>query len=97
MYTSSSITFPRMKKKPNNVTRFGAIHIGSSSTKPFHYTIIRMQHSAIASVDGAYVMLEDVAGDEGFIDARVLVCSQVLQRIVGDAFVPRGLCTINRG
>lgn len=29
----------------------------------------------------AYVMLEDVARDEGFIDARVLVRAEVLQRI----------------
>jgi hypothetical protein len=29
----------------------------------------------------AYVMLEDVARDEGFIDARVFVRAEVLQRI----------------
>jgi hypothetical protein len=41
MYSSSSTTFPSMKKKPNNVTRFGAIHSGRSSTKPFHCAGVR--------------------------------------------------------
>jgi hypothetical protein len=82
-----------MKKKPNNVTRFGAIHMGNSSTKPFHYSIVRLR--AVACVEGAYVMLEDVAGDEGFIDARVFVRSEVLQRIFGDAFMPGGFYTFN--
>jgi hypothetical protein len=40
-------------------------------------------------------MLEDVAGDEGLIDARVLVRSQVLQGVFGNALVPRGVCIIN--
>jgi hypothetical protein len=46
---------------------------------------------------GAYVMLEDVAGDEGFVDARVFVGSEVLQGIFGDALMPRGFCAINHG
>lgn len=50
---------------------------------------------AIARVQGAYVMLEDVAGDEGFVDARVFVRPEVLQRIFGDALMPRGFCAIN--
>jgi hypothetical protein len=94
MYSSSSITFPRIKKKPSNVTRFGAIHMGNSSTKPFHYTIVSLRCGRMRI--GAYVVLEDVAGDEGFVDARVLVCSQVLQRVFGDALMPRGIYTINR-
>jgi hypothetical protein len=39
----------------------------------------------------SYVVLEDVAGDEGFVDARVLVRLQVLERIFGDALV---LCSV---
>jgi hypothetical protein len=41
MYSSRSPTFPIIKKKPSNVTRFGAIHMGSSSTKPFHCARVR--------------------------------------------------------
>ena len=37
-------------------------------------------------------MLEDVARDEGLVDARVLVALEVLQRVVGDALVLRGFC-----
>jgi hypothetical protein len=61
-----------MKKKPNKVTRFGASHSGRSSTKPFHCACIRTCCS-VRDRDGAYVVLKDVAGDEGFIDARVFV------------------------
>ena len=38
-------------------------------------------------------MFEDVAGDEGFVDARVFVRPQVLQGIFGDALVPRSFYT----
>lgn len=37
-------------------------------------------------------MLEDVAGDEGFIDARVFVRLEMLQRILGHAFVLCSFC-----
>jgi len=40
-------------------------------------------------------VLEDVAGDEGFVDTRVFVCFQMLKRICGDTFVLCGLCTPN--
>jgi hypothetical protein len=43
--------------------------------------------------DGAYVVLEDVAGDEGFIDAGVFVGFQVLQRVFGDALMRRSFYT----
>lgn len=39
-------------------------------------------------------MLEDVAGDEGFVDTRVLVRLEVLQRILRDAFVLRSICDL---
>lgn len=46
-------------------------------------------------------MLEDVAGDVGFVDARVLVRLEVLQGILRDAFMLRKIChlsvTILRG
>jgi hypothetical protein len=80
-----------MKKKPNNVTRFGAIHMGNSSTKPFH--CVHVSSCCGRAHSGAsYVVLEDVAGDEGLVDARVLVRSQVLQRIVRDALVLCSFC-----
>lgn len=41
---------------------------------------------------GPYVVLEDVAGDEGLVDARVLVRLEVLQRFLGDAFVRGSFC-----
>ena len=41
----------------------------------------------------AYVVLEDVARDEGLVDTRVLVRLQVLKRIFGDTLMLRGLCT----
>jgi hypothetical protein len=40
-------------------------------------------------------MLEDVAGDVGFIDARVLVRLEVLQGILGDAFMLRKICHLS--
>lgn len=40
----------------------------------------------------AYVVLEDVARDEGLVDARVLVAFEVLQRVFGDALMLRSLC-----
>jgi hypothetical protein len=80
-----------MKKKPNNVTRFGAIHMGSSSTKPFHCAHVSCCCGR-AHADVSYVVLENVAGDEGFVDARVFVRSQVLQRIFRDALVLCSLC-----
>jgi hypothetical protein len=80
-----------MKKNPNNVTRFGASHSGSNSTNAFHY--VRSGHVAIARVQGAYIMLEDVAGNEGLVDARVFVRSKVLQRIFRDALMPRSFCS----
>lgn len=88
MYSSSSTTFPNMKKNPSNVTRFGAIHNGRSSTKPFHCVYVR-SCCGVRDRDGAYVVLEDVAGDEGFIDARVFVRFQMLQRIFRDALMRR--------
>jgi hypothetical protein len=42
-------------------------------------------------LDGAYVVLEDVAGDEGLVDARVFVRSEVLQGIFRDALM---LCSV---
>lgn len=42
-------------------------------------------------------MLEDVAGDEGFVDARVFVGPEVLQRIFGDALMPRGFFARRHG
>jgi hypothetical protein len=53
-YTASKATFPSMKKKPNNVTRFGASHNGNSSTKPFHCRAVR---EALAGWGIAYVVL----------------------------------------
>jgi hypothetical protein len=41
-------------------------------------TLLRMR---VRGEGCAYVMLEDVARDEGFIDARVFVRAEVLQRI----------------
>ncbi len=41
---------------------------------------------------GAHIMLEDISGDEGFIDTRVFVRLQVLQCIVGNTLVLFGLC-----
>lgn len=40
-------------------------------------------------------MLEDVAGDVGFVDARVLVRLEVLQGILGDAFMLRKICHLS--
>ena len=40
-------------------------------------------------------MLEDVAGDVGFVDARVLVRLEVLQGILGDAFMLRKICDLS--
>jgi hypothetical protein len=37
-------------------------------------------------------MFQDVAGDEGFIDARVFVGSEMLQCIFGDALMPCSFC-----
>lgn len=34
--TTKRPMFPRMKKKPSNVTMFGASHSGKSSTAAFH-------------------------------------------------------------
>lgn len=91
IYSSSRMTFPIMKKKPSNVTRFGAIHMGRSSTKPFHCTM--SDWGAIVRIRGrAYVVLEDVAGDEGFVDARVFVCFEMLQRVFGDALMLCSFC-----
>jgi hypothetical protein len=38
-------------------------------------------------------MLEDVAGDEGFVDARVFVGFKLVQRFFRDAFVLRSCCS----
>lgn len=38
-------------------------------------------------------MLEDVAGDEGFVDARVFVRPEVLQGIFRHALMPLSLYT----
>jgi hypothetical protein len=43
-------------------------------------------------MQGPYVVFEDVAGDEGLVDARVLVCPEMLQRIFRDALMPCGFC-----
>ena len=39
---------------------------------------------------GAYVVLKDVAGDEGFIDTRIFVRFEMLERIFRDALMRRG-------
>lgn len=41
--------------------------------------------------EASYVVLKDVAGDEGFIDARVFVRFQMLEGIFRDTFVLCGL------
>lgn len=41
-------------------------------------------------------MFEDVAGDEGFVDARIFVRLQMLQRILGDALMLCSFCHCQR-
>jgi hypothetical protein len=91
MYSSSSATFPSMKKKPNSVTRFGAIQSGRSSTKPFHYAWVRSWYGC-ACPGGAYVVFKDVAGDEGLVHARVFVRFQVLQGVFRHALMLCAFC-----
>jgi hypothetical protein len=68
-----------MKKNPRRVTRFGAIHIGRSSTKPFHYSWSQtVLGNGDKGASESYVMLENVARDEGLVDAGVLVRPEVL-------------------
>lgn len=40
-------------------------------------------------------MLEDVAGDEGLVDARIFVRLEVLQRFLRDAFMLRSICKLS--
>jgi hypothetical protein len=80
-----------MKKNPSSVTRFGASHNGNNSTKPFHCCLLeRARGNSAARRQGeAYIVFEDVAGDGGFVNARVFVRFQMLQRIFGDALMCR--------
>lgn len=103
-YSSITTMLPRMKKKPSRVTRFGASHMGSSSTKPFHCrdTLEPLSCAAARAAcclgpagkgRAAYVVLEDVSRDEGLVDARILVRPEMLQRVLGHALVRGGLCS----
>jgi hypothetical protein len=92
MYSSSNATLPRIKKKPNSVTRLGAIHSGRSSTKPFHCSLRQVTLRSRRVGWEAYVVLEDVSRYEGLVDARVFVRAEMLQRVVGYAFVLRRVC-----
>jgi hypothetical protein len=78
---------------------FGASHSGNSSTNAFHCPHLLAcatddDGRACAMGGGgegssgsgsAYVGSEDVMGDGGLVDGRVLVCFQVYQRVVRDA------------
>lgn len=81
-----------MKKKPKRVTKLGASHMGSSSTKPFHCLHCQRHSPRVGWAEGPYVVFKDVAGDEGLVDARVFVRFEVLERVVRDAFVLGRLC-----
>ena len=65
-------TFPSMKKKPMSVTMFGASHSGNNSTKAFHYGIDQ-RLLLFFRAHMPYVVLEDIFGEVGFVDAAVLV------------------------
>lgn len=92
-YSSKSATFPNMKKKPNKVTRFGASQSGSNSTNPFHYSALAQRQKGCGGVwSEAHVVFKDISRYEGFIDARVLVRMQMLQRVFGNALMLRGFC-----
>jgi hypothetical protein len=87
MNITRKATFVRIKQNPISVTIFGASHNGSSSTKPFHYNT-RQDVSPLHmfSMD-AYVVLEDIVRNKGFVDARVLVGPQMDKGLLRHALV----------
>jgi hypothetical protein len=77
-----------MKKNPKSVTIFGAIHIGSNSTMPFHYPSSASFPRFLSShrtknKTGTYVMLEDIIRDQRLINARVFVGLEMHEGIIG--------------
>jgi len=77
-----------MKKKPNNVTIFGASHNGRSSTNAFHYiglsaNLSRKSEERLV----AYVMLEDIIRNQRFVHTGIFIGFQMNESLFRQALM----------